>query len=46
MVPDATQVQLHDAAGRLVLNQRLQGNKTIHLPAGVYVLNGQKVLVP
>ena len=46
VVPDATQVQLHDAAGRLVLNQRLQGNKTVHLPAGVYVLNGQKVLVP
>lgn len=46
VAPDATQVSLYDTAGRLVLHTRIQGNKTLSLPSGVYVLNGRKVLVP
>ena len=39
-------VTLVDAKGRILLNEKLKGNRTLTLPQGVYVLNGNKVIVP
>ena len=42
----AVKVTLVDAKGRILLNEKLKGNHTLTLPQGVYVLNGNKVIVP
>lgn len=42
----AIKVTLVDAKGRILLNEKLKGNRTLTLPQGVYVLNGNKVIVP
>lgn len=42
----AVKVTLVDAKGRILLNEKLKGNRTLTLPQGVYVLNGNKVIVP
>jgi len=41
-----THVSIVDLAGRTLYNQTIQGNVSVSLPQGVYVLNGNKVLVP
>lgn len=42
----AVKVTLVDAKGRILLNEKLKGNRMLTLPQGVYVLNGNKVIVP
>lgn len=37
---------LCDASGRLLASGQCEGTKVFDLPAGVYVLNGEKVMVP
>ena len=39
-------VRVTDAAGRTVYAAPLQGNVDLPLSQGVYLLNGQKILVP
>lgn len=36
-------VNIYDAAGRRVVRKFVQGNETISLPSGIYVINGKKV---
>lgn len=40
-----TQVTVSDAAGRVLRSGVLRGTWTAHLPAGVYMVNGRKVIV-
>ena len=42
----AQQVQICDVSGRSVFAGEVQGNVNVTLPRGVYLLDGQKVLVP
>ena len=46
VAPQATEALLVDAQGRVLLSGQLQGNKRLSLSKGVYVLNGQRILVP
>lgn len=41
-----TMLRIVDLQGRTVYNRMVQGNVTVSLQKGVYVLNGQKILVP
>lgn len=41
-----TKVRICDLQGRLVFNESVQGNKSVTLPKGVYILNDHKVMVP
>ncbi len=43
---DSTPVTIVDIAGRTIYSDTLQGNKTVTLEHGAYVLNGEKVVVP
>ena len=42
----AVKVTLVDAKGRILLKEKIKGSRTLTLPQGVYVLNGNKVIVP
>lgn len=44
--PASTPVSIVDMQGRVVYSETLQGNKTVALDHGAYVLNGTKVVVP
>jgi beta-glucanase (GH16 family) len=46
VAPYATKVTVVDLAGRTLFSQQVQGNHTLPLLHGVYVVNGRKVLVP
>ena len=46
VAPKETAVQIVDLQGRIVYNALVQGNRTVTLPKGVYVVNGKKVMVP
>lgn len=39
-------VQIVDLQGRVVYNQKVQGNVNVALSTGIYLINGKKVLVP
>lgn len=41
-----TPVTIADIAGRVVFKGKLQGNKSLNVQTGVYIVNGKKVLVP
>lgn len=44
--PTEVPVSIYDVQGRSIYKAAFQGNKTISVPSGVYVLNGSKVIVP
>ena len=46
VAPEAQTVRIVDLQGRTVFAESVQGNRTVSLPKGIYVLNGSKVLVP
>lgn len=46
VAPTPVGVRLADLSGRTVYAGLVQGNETVKLPQGVYLLNGKKVLVP
>ncbi len=46
MAPDKQMVNIVDLKGRTVYKAEVQGNETVKLPQGVYVLNNKKVMVP
>lgn len=46
VAPEAEMVRIVDMQGRTVFAENVQGNRTVSLTKGVYVLNGHKVLVP
>lgn len=39
-------VRIYDAQGRTMFNENVQGNRDVRLQRGVYVINGDKVIVP
>ncbi len=43
---NATHVSIVDVQGRSLFSQNVQGSKTVHLTTGVYLVNGNKVIVP
>ena len=46
VAPVRQHVRIVDLQGRTMFNSEVQGNVDVTLPQGVYVLNGNKVLVP
>ncbi len=44
--PKAMPLSVYDLQGRTVYKETVQGNVTLSLPQGVYLVGGQKVLVP
>ena len=46
VAPEAQLVHIVDMQGRSVFSESVQGNRTVSLNKGVYVLNGHKILVP
>lgn len=46
VAPSSTPVSIIDLGGRTVFSQEVQGNQTVPLMKGVYVINGEKVLIP
>lgn len=42
----STHVTVSDLAGRIVLAQTFKGHRTVGVERGVYIVNGQKILVP
>lgn len=46
VAPDEQHVSIYDLQGRAVFSEMVQGNRTVYLPKGVYVLNGKKIMVP
>ena len=46
VAPDKQMVNIVDLQGRTVYKAEVQGNETVKLPQGVYVLNNKKVMVP
>ena len=46
VAPDEQHVSIYDLQGRTVFSEMVQGNRTVYLPKGVYVLNGKKIMVP
>lgn len=45
-IPNAMRITIADVSGRVVLSQEMQGNKTISVERGIYIVNGKKVFVP
>lgn len=41
-----TLATIYDLSGRKVFSQTIQGNVDVRLPQGIYVINGQKVVIP
>lgn len=46
VAPYETLVRIVDLQGRNVFVQQVQGNKNVQLPSGIYLVNGNKVIVP
>lgn len=46
VAPYETLVRIVDLQGRNVFVQQVQGNKNAQLPSGIYLVNGNKVIVP
>lgn len=46
VAPYETLVRIVDLQGRNVFVQQVQGNKNVHVPSGVYLVNNNKVIVP
>lgn len=46
VAPYATKVTIVDLQGRTLFAQAVQGNKNVHVPSGVYLVNNSKVIVP
>lgn len=46
VAPYETLVRIVDLQGRNVFVQQVQGNKNVHVPSGVYLVNNHKVIVP
>lgn len=46
VAPYNTKVTIVDLQGRTLFAQVVQGNKNVHVPSGVYLVNGNKVIVP
>ena len=46
VAPQTTLATIFDLAGRKVYSQTIQGNVDVRLPQGIYVINGQKVVIP
>lgn len=44
--PERQAVSVTDIEGRIHFEKEVQGNRTIRLPKGVYILNGRKAIVP
>lgn len=44
--PTSNLVRIVDLQGRTIYSNEVQGNETVKLPQGVYVLNNKKVMVP
>ena len=42
----AAHVSITDVQGRTLFSQNVEGSKTVHLSTGVYLVNGNKVIVP
>lgn len=46
VAPYSTKVTIVDLQGRTLFAQVVQGNKNVHVPSGVYLVNNHKVIVP
>ena len=46
VTPEAQTVSIADLMGRVVYSSKVQGNVDVRLPKGVYIIAGQKLLVP
>lgn len=46
VAPSPTHVSIVDLEGRTLFSSEVQGNRTVTLMKGVYVINGEKILVP
>lgn len=46
VAPYDTKVTIVDLQGRTLFAQTVQGNKNVHVPSGVYLVNNNKVIVP
>lgn len=46
VAPYSTKVTIVDLQGRTIFAQAVQGNKNVHVPSGVYLVNNNKVIVP
>lgn len=46
VAPYSTKVTIVDLQGRTLFAQAVQGNKNVHVPSGVYLVNNNKVIVP
>lgn len=46
VAPYSTKVTIVDLQGRTIFAQVVQGNKNVHVPSGVYLVNNNKVIVP
>lgn len=46
VAPYETLVRIVDLQGRNVFVQQVQGNKNVQLPSGIYLVNGNKVIMP
>ena len=46
VAPYSTKVTIVDLQGRTLFAQVVQGNKNVHVPSGVYLVNNNKVIVP
>lgn len=46
VAPYNTKVTIVDLQGRTIFAQSVQGNKNVHVPSGVYLVNNNKVIVP
>ena len=46
VAPYSTKVTIVDLQGRTLFAQAVQGNKNVHVPSGVYLVNNHKVIVP
>lgn len=46
VAPNKQLVRIVDLQGRTIYSNEVQGNETVKLPQGVYVLNNKKVMVP
>lgn len=46
VAPETEHIRICDIQGRQIYSRNVQGNVSISLPKGAYVLNGRKVLVP
>ena len=46
VAPEKQWVTICSAQGQVMYHKELQGNETVTLPHGVYVINKQKVVIP